>query len=128
MSSQSSAWAAPAPGFLTALRARRRDGNREAQAAGDSRPRVGDLIGTESGDAALIVRERWRSLVESGGVVAGTAGRLIGSAVAGEDEDTPAEQAARAAEAAVREMRWCTADGRLLSETPRPETERQERR
>lgn len=67
------AWAAPAPGFLTALRARRRDGNREAQAAGDSRLRVGDLIGTESGDAALIVRERWRALVESGAVLGGTA-------------------------------------------------------
>lgn len=48
---------------------------------------------------------------------------MIASAVQGEDEDTPKQQAARAAQAAAREMRWCTADGRVLSETPAPPNE-----
>lgn len=66
------AWAAPAPGFITAIRANRAPANREARAAGDTL-RSGDLIGTDSGNAAIVVREQWRTRVDRGVVVAGTA-------------------------------------------------------
>jgi len=66
------AWAAPAPGLVGSLTARRRHGDREARASGEAL-RAGDLIGTESGDAALIVRERWRRRLDAGAVVTGVA-------------------------------------------------------
>lgn len=66
------AWAAPAPGLIGSLRARRRNGDREFRASGESL-RAGDLIGTESGDAALIVREQWRRRLDAGDVAVGVA-------------------------------------------------------
>lgn len=66
------AWAAPAPGLVGSLMARRRHGDREARASGEAL-RSGDLIGTESGDAALVVREQWRSRLERGQVETGIA-------------------------------------------------------
>lgn len=66
------AWAAPAPGLTGSLLARRRNGDREARAAGEAL-RSGDLIGTESGDAALIVREQWRKRLDAELIATGTA-------------------------------------------------------
>ncbi len=69
------AWAAPAPGLIGSLRARRRHGDREYRASGEAL-RAGDLIGTESGDAALVVRERWRRLIDADQVATGTAAEV----------------------------------------------------
>lgn len=66
------AWAAPAPGLVGSLRARRRNGDREFRASGEAL-RAGDLIGTESGDVALIVREQWHRRLEAGEVATGLA-------------------------------------------------------
>lgn len=66
------AWAAPAPGLVGSLRARRRNGDREARASGEPL-RAGDLIGTESGDAALLVREQWRRRLDAGSIATGVA-------------------------------------------------------
>lgn len=52
------AWSAPAPGRLTSMRVSRTDAGREARlVGGDLRP--SDMIGTDSGDAAAVVREQW---------------------------------------------------------------------
>lgn len=64
-------WSAPAPGTASTLRATRRE---TRGAAG--RPRVrrpGDLLSTESGAAAEVVRRRWSELQERGAVDAGLA-------------------------------------------------------
>ncbi|MBK4347321.1 PH domain-containing protein [Lacisediminihabitans changchengi] len=69
-------WAAPAPGrtgIAVARRAERRHGTESQTAALGNRSRPGDLITTESGEAAYLVRERWNELVESGRVEAGIA-------------------------------------------------------
>jgi len=66
------AWAAPAPGVLSSSLAGRRAANREVRATGASL-RPGDLMGTESGNAATVVREAWQSRVEHGRVEAGIA-------------------------------------------------------
>ncbi|KRA23792.1 hypothetical protein ASD65_04655 [Microbacterium sp. Root61] len=66
------AWAAPAPGILSSSLAGRSAANREARATG-SALRPGDLLGTESGNAATVVREQWQARVERGGVDAGSA-------------------------------------------------------
>ncbi|WP_375383853.1 PH domain-containing protein [uncultured Microbacterium sp.] len=66
------AWAAPAPGALSSAVAGRRAVNREAKAAG-AVLRPGDLLGTESGDAATVVREQWQRRVESNSIPAGMA-------------------------------------------------------
>lgn len=66
------AWAAPAPGVLRAAAAGRRPDNRETRAAGGA-PRPGDLAGTESGDAAMIIRERWQERIARGEVAVGIA-------------------------------------------------------
>jgi len=71
-----SVWAAPAPGrtgVAMARRAERRHGNQVQTAAMGNRSRPGDLVTTESGEAAYLVRDRWNSLVESGRVEAGIA-------------------------------------------------------
>lgn len=68
-----SAWSAPAPGLVTAYTAGRRAANRETRAAGE-RPRYGDLIGTDSGDAAIVIRERWEKLKNANRVAIGEAG------------------------------------------------------
>lgn len=61
-----SAWAAPAPGRAGVAMARRneqRHGTAETvPLVGDGERRAGDLLHTESGDAAYVVRERWVEL------------------------------------------------------------------
>lgn len=69
------AWSAPAPGMLGSIRARRNRPNREARASGEHL-RAGDLIGTESGDAATVVRERWNRRLRAGGVETGIADQV----------------------------------------------------
>lgn len=66
------AWAAPAPSALRASFAGRRADNRERRAAGGS-IRPGDLLGTESGDAATTIREQWSDRIERGEVAVGVA-------------------------------------------------------
>ncbi|HEY0258813.1 MAG TPA: PH domain-containing protein [Lacisediminihabitans sp.] len=71
-----SAWAAPAPGrtgLAMARRAERRHGSNPLTPTIGGRSRPGDLITTESGEAAYLVRERWNALVESGRVEPGLA-------------------------------------------------------
>jgi hypothetical protein len=55
-----SVWVAPAPGSITVLRLARRDSRSTSDRTVTTRP--GDLPGTDSGDAAAIVRSRWESL------------------------------------------------------------------
>ncbi|WP_123698344.1 PH domain-containing protein [Agrococcus jenensis] len=60
-------WVAPQPGALAARRAARRarDGDRtDPRSPLDTGVRVGDLPGTESGDAAALVRRRWAALAD----------------------------------------------------------------
>lgn len=66
------AWSAPAPGFIGSMRAGRNPANREARAA-DASLRAGDLLGTESGNAATVVREQWRRRIDGGQVQTGIA-------------------------------------------------------
>lgn len=66
------AWSAPAPGALRAAVAGRRPDNRELRATGGA-PRPGDLAGTESGDAALLIREEWERRSEAGLIELGVA-------------------------------------------------------
>lgn len=68
------AWSAPAPGLRTGTSAARHGGRRESRTAGRT-PRTGDLLGTDSGDAALLVREAWSERVDSGRVETGVAER-----------------------------------------------------
>lgn len=66
------AWSAPAPSALGSLAAGRRSANRERRAAGDT-VRPGDLIGTESGEAATIIREQWRARIARDEIAIGVA-------------------------------------------------------
>ena len=69
------AWAAPAPGRASSYRATKsRSGNAGSRAPldGDA-ARPGDLIGTESGEAAYLVRSRWDRLRERGAFETGVA-------------------------------------------------------
>ena len=66
------AWSAPAPGFMSAMMASRREANRETRASGGAAGH-GDLIGTDSGNAALIIRENWRTRLDSGQIEIGVA-------------------------------------------------------
>lgn len=71
------AWAAPAPGRAGAAMARRNErsaGPRQALSTERSRP--GDLLASESGQAAHLVRARWQELIDAGRVEAGVADRL----------------------------------------------------
>ena len=61
---------APAPGTVTASRLARRS-RREGRSL--EAPRPGDLVGTDSGDAAALVRERWAELQQAGRIEAGIA-------------------------------------------------------
>ncbi|WP_157000446.1 PH domain-containing protein [Leucobacter komagatae] len=61
---------APAPGTVTAARLARRS-KREGRSL--DAPRPGDLSGTDSGDAAALVRTRWAELQHSERVAAGVA-------------------------------------------------------
>ncbi|KAM9861563.1 hypothetical protein ACI1US_02566 [Leucobacter sp. BZR 635] len=63
-------FAAPAPGTVTAARLARRS-KREGRSL--DAPRPGDLSGTDSGDAASLVRERWAELQHEGRIEAGVA-------------------------------------------------------
>lgn len=69
------AWSAPAPGFLTAMFATGREVNREARAAGAA-TRHGDLIGSDSGNAAVVIREQWRARLDAGTVRVGVADEI----------------------------------------------------
>jgi len=69
---QYTAWSAPAPGFVSAAMASRRAANREARAAGGA-PGHGDLMGTDSGNTALVIRERWRARLDAGQIEVGIA-------------------------------------------------------
>lgn len=66
------AWSAPAPSALASAVSARRPTVREERATG-ARLRPGDLLGTDSGNAATVVRESWQRRVESGTVTAGVA-------------------------------------------------------
>ncbi len=69
---QYTVWSAPAPGALSAILASRREANREARAAGMAAGH-GDLIGTDSGNAALVIRENWRKRLDAGRIDIGVA-------------------------------------------------------
>lgn len=66
------AWSAPAPGIMTAQIIGRRELNREARAVGGA-PRTGDLLGSDSGDAAMMVRDEWQRRLDAGLVTVGMA-------------------------------------------------------
>lgn len=69
------AWAAPAPGRTGAAMAQRREKGTRSSPRGDlgSTVRPGDLVTTESGAAADLVRERWEHLRENGALELGLA-------------------------------------------------------
>lgn len=67
-----SVWAAPAPGSVTVLRLARRDPRSVSDSSVTTRP--GDLPGTDSGNAAAIVRSRWESLKSRNRIPTGIAG------------------------------------------------------
>lgn len=72
---QFSVWAAPAPGRTGTAMARRaeRHGRVDAAPSVDGRVRPGDLVGSESGQAAYLVRDRWKQLLDSGAIESGIA-------------------------------------------------------
>lgn len=62
-------WVAPQPGALVARRAARRardEHHADPRSPLDTGVRVGDLPGTESGDAAALVRRRWAERADRG--------------------------------------------------------------
>ncbi|MGN6425234.1 MAG: PH domain-containing protein [Leifsonia sp.] len=68
-------WSAPAPGTASTLRATRREtkGAVGRPRVADSVRRPGDLLSTESGAAAEVVRRRWLAQQESGAIETGLA-------------------------------------------------------
>lgn len=70
-----SAWAAPAPGRTGVALAKRREARASTVRVPDlgASVRPGDLLGTESGEAAAMVRQRWHELRESGRIEPGVA-------------------------------------------------------
>ncbi|WP_349897412.1 PH domain-containing protein [Parafrigoribacterium soli] len=72
---QFAAWAAPAPGRTGTNIARRaqQSGRVGGGPTVDGAVRPGDLLASESGQAAHLVRERWHALLESGAVEVGAA-------------------------------------------------------
>jgi hypothetical protein len=68
-------WSAPAPGTGRTLRATRQEtkGRVGKPDVADSVRRPGDLLSTESGAAAEVVRRRWARLQESGAIDSGVA-------------------------------------------------------
>ncbi|GAA3915694.1 PH domain-containing protein [Microbacterium invictum] len=66
------AWSAPAPGLLSALNSNARTARREARAAGAD-VRNSDLVGSDSGNAAVVIREQWENRRERGDVELGVA-------------------------------------------------------
>jgi len=70
------AWAAPAPGRTgAAMAARKQDRGRAPMAPvrQDGTIRPGDLIASESGQVAYLIRERWTRLRDAGRIEAGVA-------------------------------------------------------
>jgi len=65
-------WSAPAPGIMTSQIISRRPLNREERAVGRA-PRTGDLLGSDSGDAAMIIRDEWHRRLDAGLVTLGVA-------------------------------------------------------
>jgi hypothetical protein len=72
---QYAAWAAPAPGRTGTTIARRAENSGRVSTAPntDGTIRPGDLLASESGQAAQIVRDRWKELLESGAIEVGVA-------------------------------------------------------
>lgn len=70
------AWSAPAPGAVAAQAISRRPLNREAQSVGGA-PRPGDLLGSDSGDAAMLVRDEWQRQLTAGVIEAGAADDVV---------------------------------------------------
>ncbi|OJX77176.1 PH domain-containing protein [Leifsonia sp. 71-9] len=71
-----SAWVAPAPGRAAASRAARAERRGKvgpAPTRDDGTVRPGDLLGTDSGQAAYLVRDRWSELRDSGRLELGVA-------------------------------------------------------
>ncbi|KGJ81102.1 hypothetical protein GY21_01675 [Cryobacterium roopkundense] len=66
-------WVAPAPGRGAVRRANRAGTSVDRTPFMTVEPRPGDLPGTESGDAAQLVRDRWSRLQASGVIEAGVA-------------------------------------------------------
>ncbi|MGX5769344.1 PH domain-containing protein [Microbacterium trichothecenolyticum] len=65
------AWSAPAPGFFTTMMGNAKARREASAAGGDARP--SDRMGTDSGNAALVVRETWRRRLDAGQVELGVA-------------------------------------------------------
>lgn len=70
------AWSAPAPGIMTSQLIGRRPLNRETRAVGGA-PRTGDLLGSDSGDAAMLIRDEWQRRLDGGQVPVGVADDLV---------------------------------------------------
>lgn len=71
-----SAWAAPAPGRTgAAMAARKQDRGRVqfAPVSAEGTVRPGDLVASESGQVAYLIRERWARLRDAGRIEAGIA-------------------------------------------------------
>lgn len=68
-------WSAPAPGTASTLRATRNEtrGRVGRPSVEDSVRRPGDLLSTESGAAAEVVRRRWKQLQDTGAIEPGLA-------------------------------------------------------
>jgi hypothetical protein len=68
-------WSAPAPGTARTLRATRNEtkGRVGRPSVEDTVRRPGDLLGTESGAAAEVIRRRWTALQNTGAIEAGRA-------------------------------------------------------
>ncbi len=68
-------WSAPAPGTASTLRATRNEtrGRVGRPSVEDSVRRPGDLLSTESGAAAEVVRRRWKQLQDAGAIEPGLA-------------------------------------------------------
>ncbi|MEV5068473.1 PH domain-containing protein [Microbacterium sp. LMI12-1-1.1] len=65
------AWSAPAPGFFTTMMGNAKARREASAAGGEARP--SDRLGTDSGNAALVVRETWRRRLDAGQVELGVA-------------------------------------------------------
>lgn len=65
------AWSAPAPGVFSTMASNAR-ARRETSAAG-AEARASDRLGTDSGNAAVVIRETWRARLDAGQVEIGVA-------------------------------------------------------
>ena len=67
------AWSAPAPGIMTVSDHRPTAAEPGGAAPWAARPRTGDLLGSDSGDAAMMVRDEWQRRLDAGLVTLGVA-------------------------------------------------------